>query len=93
MEAAREGAAWFVAFYLMITGPLYRNALARQGFKKEVEAVLAANAGRKPAIVPPEADVLLEQLTIYGTPEIAQNSSLVGMTPVRICQRYFWVQI
>lgn len=73
MDAAREGAAWFVAFYLVIMGPLYRNALARQGFKKEVEAVLAANAGRKPAIVPPEADVLLEQLTIYGTPELAQR--------------------
>jgi alkanesulfonate monooxygenase SsuD/methylene tetrahydromethanopterin reductase-like flavin-dependent oxidoreductase (luciferase family) len=73
MATARKGAAWFIAFYLTTMGPLYRNALARQGFKKEVEAVLAANTGRKPAIVPPEADVLLEQLTIYGTPEMAQR--------------------
>lgn len=73
MAAAREGAAWFVALYLMIMGPLYRKSLARLGFKKEVQAVLAANAERKPAIVPPEADILLEQLTIYGTPEQAQR--------------------
>ncbi len=77
MAVAREGAAWYVAFYLVIMGPLYRNALARPGFKKEVEAVLAANTGRKPAIAPPEADILLEQLTIYGTPELVQ-SQLAG---------------
>lgn len=70
---ARKEAAWFVAFYLMMMGPLYQNTLARLGFKKEIEAVLAANAGQKPAIVPPEAETLLEQLTIYGTPDQAQR--------------------
>src|SRR5262245_3113238 len=38
---AREGAAWFVAFYLVSMGTLYRQSLVRQGFGKEVEAVLA----------------------------------------------------
>jgi len=66
---ARKGAAWFVAFYLTMMGPIYRNALARWGFAREVEAVLEANPGRNPAIVPPEAEVLLEQLTLYGTPK------------------------
>jgi alkanesulfonate monooxygenase SsuD/methylene tetrahydromethanopterin reductase-like flavin-dependent oxidoreductase (luciferase family) len=71
-QKAREGAAWFVAFYIMMMGPIYRNTLARLGFAKEVELVQEANADRRPAIVPSEADVLLEQLTIYGTPEQAR---------------------
>jgi alkanesulfonate monooxygenase SsuD/methylene tetrahydromethanopterin reductase-like flavin-dependent oxidoreductase (luciferase family) len=55
-------------------GDVYRNAVIRQGFGDEVQAVLAANSGRRPAIVPPEAEALLEQLTIYGTPtEIADQ--------------------
>jgi alkanesulfonate monooxygenase SsuD/methylene tetrahydromethanopterin reductase-like flavin-dependent oxidoreductase (luciferase family) len=70
---AREGAAWFVAFYLLVMGPLYRQLLMRLGFDQAVAAVQAANADGKPAIVPPEAEVLLEQLTIYGTPEQAQR--------------------
>jgi alkanesulfonate monooxygenase SsuD/methylene tetrahydromethanopterin reductase-like flavin-dependent oxidoreductase (luciferase family) len=70
---ARQGAAWFVAFYLTMMGPLYQKALVRMGFKKEVEAVLAANEGQKPAVVPPEAESLLEQLTIYGPPAQARQ--------------------
>jgi alkanesulfonate monooxygenase SsuD/methylene tetrahydromethanopterin reductase-like flavin-dependent oxidoreductase (luciferase family) len=66
---ARKGAAWFVAFYLTMMGPIYRNALVQWGFAKEVAAIVEANSGPNPAIVPPEADVLLEQLTVYGTPQ------------------------
>ena len=43
-ETAREGAAWFVAFYLVNMGTMYRHALVRHGFGREVEAVLAADA-------------------------------------------------
>jgi alkanesulfonate monooxygenase SsuD/methylene tetrahydromethanopterin reductase-like flavin-dependent oxidoreductase (luciferase family) len=73
--AARKGAAWFVAFYMTAMGGLVRNTLARAGYAKEADAVLAANAGREPAIVPPEAEVLLEQLTIYGTPAEVREQS------------------
>ncbi|MBW8012783.1 MAG: LLM class flavin-dependent oxidoreductase [Chloroflexi bacterium] len=73
LETAREKAAWIVAFYLIMMGPVYRNALVRLGFKQEVEAVLAANVGKKPAIVPDEAEALLEQVTIYGTPDQVQK--------------------
>jgi alkanesulfonate monooxygenase SsuD/methylene tetrahydromethanopterin reductase-like flavin-dependent oxidoreductase (luciferase family) len=69
---ARAGAAWFVAFYLTTMGPLYRQSLVRQGFGREVEAVLAANAPNFAGAVPPEADALLEQLTVYGTPAEAR---------------------
>lgn len=68
---AREGAAWFVSFYLTTMGPLYRQSLVRQGYGTEVEAVLAANTPKFAACVPPDADELLEQLIVYGTPEEA----------------------
>ena len=71
-QAARTGAAWFVAFYLTTMGPLYRASLMRQGFDGEVAAVLAANAPKFTGAVPPEADRLLEELTVFGTPEDAR---------------------
>jgi alkanesulfonate monooxygenase SsuD/methylene tetrahydromethanopterin reductase-like flavin-dependent oxidoreductase (luciferase family) len=70
---AREGAAWFVSFYLTTMGTLYRQSLTRQGFGKEVEAVLAANAPRFAGVVPPDADALLEELVVFGTPAEARR--------------------
>lgn len=71
---ARKGVAWALAFYIVMMGDIYRNSLIRQGYEAEVRAVLAANEGRRPALVPSEAEALLEQLTIYGTPaEIAEQ--------------------
>jgi alkanesulfonate monooxygenase SsuD/methylene tetrahydromethanopterin reductase-like flavin-dependent oxidoreductase (luciferase family) len=70
---AREGAAWFVSFYLTTMGTLYRDSLKRQGYGKEVEAVLAANAPNFAGVVPPDAEELLEQLIVYGTPAEARR--------------------
>lgn len=70
---AREGAAWFVAFYLVNMGTLYRRSLVRQGFAKEVEAVLAANTPKFTGAVPAEAEALLEQLIVFGTPAEARQ--------------------
>jgi alkanesulfonate monooxygenase SsuD/methylene tetrahydromethanopterin reductase-like flavin-dependent oxidoreductase (luciferase family) len=70
---AREGAAWFVAFYLVSMGALYRQSLTRQGFGKEVEAVLAANTPKFTGTVPPDADELLEELVVFGTPPEARR--------------------
>ena len=70
--AAREGAAWFVAFYLTAMGALYRQSLVRRGFAKEVEAVLAANTPRFTGTVPEVAEPLLEELTVFGTPAQAR---------------------
>lgn len=69
---ARRGAAWFVSFYLTSMGPFYPRTIARLGFAREVEAVQAANTTRGSAVVPPEAEVLLEELTVYGTPDEAR---------------------
>jgi alkanesulfonate monooxygenase SsuD/methylene tetrahydromethanopterin reductase-like flavin-dependent oxidoreductase (luciferase family) len=68
-ERAREGAAWVVNFYINLMGPLYRNALIKFGYKKEVESIMEVNQGRKSALVPSRAEVLLDQLTLNGTPE------------------------
>jgi alkanesulfonate monooxygenase SsuD/methylene tetrahydromethanopterin reductase-like flavin-dependent oxidoreductase (luciferase family) len=72
-DAARAGAAWFVAFYVTTMGTLYRSSLARQGLAAEVEAVMAANTPRMAGAVPAAADRLLEQLTIWGTPAEARQ--------------------
>src|SRR5438445_2557874 len=69
---ARQGAAWFVAFYLTTMGALYRQSLVRRGFAKEVEAVLAANTPRFTGEIPEAAESLLEELTVFGTPAQAR---------------------
>ena len=71
--AAREGAAWFVSFYLTTMGTFYRDSLIRQGFEKEVKSVLAANSPKPVGIVPADAEELLEQLVVYGTPAEARR--------------------
>ncbi len=70
---ARAGAAWFVSFYLVSMGTFYRDTLIRFGFDKEVQAVLAANAPKFVGAVPTDAEELLEQLIVYGTPAEARR--------------------
>jgi alkanesulfonate monooxygenase SsuD/methylene tetrahydromethanopterin reductase-like flavin-dependent oxidoreductase (luciferase family) len=70
---ARERAAWWVGFYLTSMGPIYPRTLEWLGFAAEVKAVQAANPGRPPFIVPPEAEVLLDEMVVYGTPEAARD--------------------
>jgi alkanesulfonate monooxygenase SsuD/methylene tetrahydromethanopterin reductase-like flavin-dependent oxidoreductase (luciferase family) len=70
---AREGAAWFVAFYVTTMGTVYRDSLTRQGYGKAVDAVLAANAPKFTGAVPADADELLEQLVVYGSPPEARR--------------------
>jgi len=54
-------------------GTVYRDALTRLGYGKEVDAVIAANAPKFAGAVPPEAEELLEQLIVYGTPAEARR--------------------
>lgn len=72
-DTARKPLAWGLAFYLTMMGPMYRNALSRLGFDREVKAILKANEGRRPGLVPAEANDLLEALTIYGTPDTVRD--------------------
>src|SRR3989449_1261942 len=61
---AREGAAWFVSFFVT-TSTVYRDSLIRQGYGKAVDAVLAANASKVGGVVPADAEDLLDQLVVY----------------------------
>lgn len=72
-ESARRGVAWALSFYLTTMGPIYRGALARLGYGDEVDAILGANPERSTGVVPPKAEALLEQSTIYGTPQEARD--------------------
>jgi len=72
-RAASEQAAWWVGFYLTSMGPLYPRTLQRLGFDAEVTAVRAANQGRSPFVVPREAEVLLDELVVFGTPDAART--------------------
>lgn len=80
-EAERRGYAGFylpetwahdVTVLLAEAAVLYPRTISRLGFAKEVEAVIAANTTRGSAVVPAEAEVLLGELTVYGTPEQAR---------------------
>ena len=63
---AREIATWWVAFYLTSMGPLYRRTLQQLGHGPAVADVLNANPTYRTAEVPRSADVLLDELTVWG---------------------------
>jgi alkanesulfonate monooxygenase SsuD/methylene tetrahydromethanopterin reductase-like flavin-dependent oxidoreductase (luciferase family) len=65
-------ASWWVAFYLVSMGPLYRKTLARLGFGQEVEEVLAANPTPRTFDVPESARVLFDELTLWGDADNAR---------------------
>jgi alkanesulfonate monooxygenase SsuD/methylene tetrahydromethanopterin reductase-like flavin-dependent oxidoreductase (luciferase family) len=73
-EKALEMASWWVSFYLVSMGPLYRQTLARLGFAREVEQVLEANATPRSFAVPETARVLFDELTLWGDTENATKS-------------------
>jgi len=68
-DAARDIVATCVAWYLSAMGDVYRRSVSSQGYAAEVRAILAANPRPSPrhGVVPPDAEVVLEQLAAYGT--------------------------
>ena len=67
--AARDLVATCVAWYLSAMGDVYRRSVSGQGYAAEVKAILAANPQPSPrhGVVPPGAEVVLDQLAAYGT--------------------------
>lgn len=63
---ARDVASWWVTFYLLSMGTFYGRALRSAGLGTAVDAVLEANPTGRGAEVPAEAQVLLDELTIWG---------------------------
>ena len=68
-ETARATASWWVATYLTSMGPIYGRTLRRLGLAAAVDAVLAANPTPRSTEVPPDAQVLLDELVISGDAE------------------------
>jgi len=69
---ALEVASWWVAFYLVSMGPLYRKTLHRLGHGQAVDDVLAANPTPRTFVVPESARGLLDELTLWGDAENAR---------------------
>ncbi len=68
---ARNVASWWVVFYLVRMGPLYREALARLGLGEAVAALLTANPDAHTNEVPHSAQMLLDELVLWGDRERA----------------------
>ena len=67
--AARDIAAGCTAWYLSAMGDVYARSVSGQGYAAEVQAIIAANPRPSPrhGIVPPGAQVVLDQLAACGT--------------------------
>ena len=74
-RTARQIAAACAAWYVSAMGDVYAMSLRNQGYATEVDAIIAANPSPSPgrATVPPEAQDLLDQLAVYGTPDQVQS--------------------
>ena len=100
IDEARRLVAANVAWYVTAMGNVYANSLRAEGFGAEVDAVIAANPKPNPrsAIVPPEAEVLLEQLTAFGPPNrvqaaLAKWDARVDVVMIGIVPGAPWPQI
>jgi alkanesulfonate monooxygenase SsuD/methylene tetrahydromethanopterin reductase-like flavin-dependent oxidoreductase (luciferase family) len=90
---ARDIAAGCMAWYLCAMGDVYARSVARQGYATAVQAILDANPRPRPGagVVPAEAQVVLDQLTAYGTAaqvrdrlaewEDAVDLTMIGLPP------------
>jgi alkanesulfonate monooxygenase SsuD/methylene tetrahydromethanopterin reductase-like flavin-dependent oxidoreductase (luciferase family) len=67
---ARAAAAACTAWYLTAMGDGYARLVSEQGYAGEVADVVAANPrpGPQSGVVPESAQVLLDELTVYGPP-------------------------
>lgn len=70
VDAARRVIATYIAWYLCAMGDVYANLLRQQGYDAQLQAIRAANPNpsSRHGVVPVEAQVILDQLTAYGTP-------------------------
>jgi alkanesulfonate monooxygenase SsuD/methylene tetrahydromethanopterin reductase-like flavin-dependent oxidoreductase (luciferase family) len=74
-ETARQIAAGWLLAYLTRMGPLYPRMLRdRFGFRREVEALIAANANGGPPRLPAAAERLARDMTVMGTYDQAPDA-------------------
>jgi alkanesulfonate monooxygenase SsuD/methylene tetrahydromethanopterin reductase-like flavin-dependent oxidoreductase (luciferase family) len=60
-----------IAWYLTAMGDVYATSVSSQGYATEVKTIIAANPRPSPrhGIVPADAQVVLDQLAVCGTPD------------------------
>ena len=78
---ARTLASWWVSFYLTSMGPLYARTLRNLGLGDAVDAVLEANQSQGSAEVPAAAQVLIDELTIWGDAANARAPAVTAGMP------------
>lgn len=100
LTAARAAAAACTAAYLAAMGDIYPRLISSQGLGDEVMLVQAANPtpGRKPGVVPDEAQILLDEFTAYGDATTVRDQlrlwdDIVDITMVGIPPGTPWPQI
>jgi hypothetical protein len=71
---ARALVSWWVGFYLTSMGPLYPRTLRAAGFGAAVDDVFAANPTHRTTEVPRSAEILLDELTIWGTQPLPERA-------------------
>jgi alkanesulfonate monooxygenase SsuD/methylene tetrahydromethanopterin reductase-like flavin-dependent oxidoreductase (luciferase family) len=69
-RVARQIVAANTAWYLCAMGDIYSRLVSAQGYAGAVAAIRAANPRPSPAsaVVPDEAEVILDEFAVYGTP-------------------------
>jgi alkanesulfonate monooxygenase SsuD/methylene tetrahydromethanopterin reductase-like flavin-dependent oxidoreductase (luciferase family) len=74
-DAARDIVAACIAWYLGAMGDIYSRSISSQGYATEAGAILAANPRPSPrrGTVPPDAQIVLDQLAAYGTGDQVQE--------------------
>jgi alkanesulfonate monooxygenase SsuD/methylene tetrahydromethanopterin reductase-like flavin-dependent oxidoreductase (luciferase family) len=74
-DAARDIVAACIVWYLGAMGDVYSRSVSGQGYATEVRAILAANPRPSPQRggVPPDAQIVLDQLAAYGTCDQVQQ--------------------
>ena len=73
--AARDIVAACISWYLGAMGHVYSRSMSGQGYATEVGAILAANPRPSPrrGTIPPDAQIVLDQLAVYGTCDQVQK--------------------
>jgi alkanesulfonate monooxygenase SsuD/methylene tetrahydromethanopterin reductase-like flavin-dependent oxidoreductase (luciferase family) len=71
---ARRIASWWVIFYLLSMGPLYREAMTRHGLGDAVATLLEANPDPRTSDAPEVAQILIDELTLCGDPDRARTA-------------------
>jgi alkanesulfonate monooxygenase SsuD/methylene tetrahydromethanopterin reductase-like flavin-dependent oxidoreductase (luciferase family) len=90
---ARRIAGSCLAWYLGAMGDVYARFVTEQGYGASVQAILEANPRPRPdgGVVPEEAEAVLDQLAVHGTPsqvrdrlaawDDAVDLTMIGLPP------------